>query len=188
MQHLDPITHERDSHEHLTICAQQLLTHNLTCNRWSKMKLARTLHAWWGETERGSEVGKGREELLSLLSEQQVCVCVYVYVCLYVVLSLCMARKGHLLAQWCLTCTHIFIHACIYIQAMNKAHEETISRYKDLHNKAEQGMTSSWPSSDCMLVWTCVCGIWQGESHCTCICTRMFVCVYIFTHNTITHL
>ena len=63
--------------------------------RWTKMRFKRFLKGWWGETESGSESGRGREELLSLLNEKT---------------------------------------------EMNNALQQSVSRYKELHNKTESGL------------------------------------------------
>ncbi|KAJ1483276.1 hypothetical protein T484DRAFT_1800946 [Baffinella frigidus] len=73
----------------------QTLIASMLAKRWAKIRIARMLQGWWGETENGAETGRGREELLNLLNEQQ---------------------------------------------QMNKALEETVSRYKELHNKTEVGL------------------------------------------------
>ncbi|EKX32849.1 hypothetical protein GUITHDRAFT_120953 [Guillardia theta CCMP2712] len=68
---------------------------DMLSRRWMKIRLVNILQAWWQRTDSGMEAGQGREELFTLLHEQQ---------------------------------------------QINKDLEETVSHYKDLHNKSELGL------------------------------------------------
>jgi len=47
----------------------QTLIASMLAKRWAKIRIARMLHGWWGETENGAETGTSERE-----SERSVCV------------------------------------------------------------------------------------------------------------------